>query len=100
VSIIEDRSHVELHLEWDDLGRNLPWYGRLLEEENEDDARIIFSQRAAKLEPFPIVEERDHVRRTYADEIRRYYEEQMTAVVSEIVPVCTKFSFKVTIFIK
>lgn len=65
------------HLDYEEWGKDLAWYGRILDPENEDDKRIIAQQKHAGLHPHPVEEDIDAVRRGYGPIIRTFFDTLM-----------------------
>jgi hypothetical protein len=77
------------HLDYNECGAGLAWYGRILDPQNEDDKRIIDQQRHAGLDSHPVEEDIDAVRRGYGATIRSFFDTLMNdRSTNYLTPVC------------
>jgi hypothetical protein len=74
-------------LDYNAWGRRLEWYGRIPDPQNEDDKCIIGQQRHAGLDPHPVEEDIDAVRRGYGATIRTLFDTLMNdRYISHLAP--------------
>jgi hypothetical protein len=81
------------HLDFDECGKNIAWYGRRLDAEIESDKHIIEQHEKAGHRPHPVEEDFDAVRRGYGTVIRTFFNDLINNPVNHLTPVCLHPSF-------